>query len=223
MLRKLSPLSLLTVLFIAPLLHAQTSTATQIWFTVAPESETTSVTIPAGTTYRFGDYTNNRWSAPITVTAPTTFRTLSFNDGVFPFQDPDEGTVKEFDVLKTTSTQFISVTNLAATPQLTMAEVIPPLVPPASVPVVPGTSYSLTFSNFSVAPGNAQNALMLAFVNAPPSASTSSWVGTQMNLTIDGVTFTCTYGQTYTEGVFTLNCTVPPPTPTTQVASNVTH
>ena len=41
-----------------------------------------------------------------------------------------------------------------------------------------------------------------------------------MNLSIDGANLVCTYGQTYTSGVFTLSCTVPTTTGTTQTASN---
>ena len=54
---------------------------------------------------------------------------------------------------------------------------------------------------------------MFAFVNAPANMANNTWEGTQMNLTFDGVTMVCTYGQTYTNEVFTLNCTVPATTP----------
>ena len=50
---------------------------------------------------------------------------------------------------------------------------------------------------------------MFAFVNQPANDANRTWEGTQMNLSIDGVTMVCTYGQTYTSGVFTLSCTVP--------------
>ena len=211
MLRKLP---LLAFLLSTPLLSAQTTPA-QTWYTVTAESSTVAVVLPAGTTYRFGDSANNRWSDPITVTAPTTFSPVFLPAGVFPFSDPDPNVVKELDVLETTAPQSISVTNLAAAPVTTVALVVPSLIPPSAVPMTPGTSYTLTFSNFAIAPGTPQNALMLAFVNAPPTNASRTWEGTQMNLSIGGVTMVCTYGQTYTDGVYSLTCTVPPTPPTT--------
>jgi hypothetical protein len=203
-----SSLRLIAPLLLAvPALHAQT-TPTPVWATITAENTSVSVTLPTGTTYRFGDYVNNKWSEPVTVYAPTTISPVSmFNSNPFPFGDPDYGTAKELDVLETTSSQSITVTNSAA--GTTVSQIVPSLTPPASVPVAPGTSYTLTFSNFSIAPGTPQNALMLALVNSPPNSANQTWEGTQMNLTIDGVTLVCTYGQTYTNAVFSLTCTVP--------------
>ena len=165
-LRLIAPL-----LLAVPAVHGQTTPApTPVWATVSAESSTTSVTLPAGTTYRFGDYVNNKWSAPVTVYAATTISPISMA-GVdpFPFSDPDVGTVKELDVLDTTASQSITVANSAA--GTTVSQIVPSLTPPAVVPVTPGTSYTLTFSNFAIAPGTPQNALMLALVNAPPNAA----------------------------------------------------
>lgn len=192
-----------------------TTTTTPGWYTVTQESTTTAVTLPAGTTYRFGDYTNNKWSSPVTVSAATTISPVSMGNGdPFPFSDPDPGFVKELDVQETSTSQSVTLTNLAVSPNTVTALAVPPLGGSNTVPMSPGTSYTLTFSNFAVAPGTAQNALMFAFVNAPSSGGNETWEGTQMNLTIGGVTMTCTYGQTYTSGVFTLNCTVPTSTTT---------
>ena len=216
-------LSLLAILSTSPLLHAQTAPTTPgpIWETITGESTTIAITLPAGTTYRFGDYTHNIWSASITVQAATTISPVSMsNIDPFPFSDPDYGTVKELDILETTAPQTISVTNLAASPATTVAQIVPALVPPTTVPVLPGTSYTLTFSNFATSPTAGQNALMLAFINAPTSDAYQTWEGTQMNLTIDGVTLNCTYGQTYTTGIFSLNCTVPQPANSTSGTSS---
>jgi len=84
-----------------------------------------------------------------------------------------------------------------------------PVAGAPSIPVAAGTAYTLTLSNFAIAPGLPQNALMLALVNAPPTQANQSWVGTQFDLSIDGVTLKCTYGQTFTGQAFTMNCTVP--------------
>jgi hypothetical protein len=209
MLRKYS---LIALLLATPLLHGQTAPATTgpAWATITSENPSVAVTLPAGTTYRFGDYTNNKWSESVTVNAPTTVSPVSMSGGnPFPFSDPDYGTVKELDVLETAAPQTVAVTNLAASPTATVSQIVPPLVPPTAVPVTPGTTYTLTFSNFATSPTAGQNALMLALINAPSSLANQTWEGTQMNLTIDGVTMVCTYGQTYTNGVFSLTCTVP--------------
>ncbi|HEV2620174.1 MAG TPA: hypothetical protein VGU23_09590, partial [Acidobacteriaceae bacterium] len=202
---------LFAVLLTLPTLYAQTATppATNTWTTITSENSGVSITLPAGTTYRFGDYTHNRWSAPVKVSVATTFSPVYFPAGQFPFSDPDPYTAKELDVLQTTAPQSISVTNTSASPATAVAQIVPPLTPPTTVPVLPGTSYTLTFSNFSTPPGTGVNALMLAFVNAPANLANHTWEGTQMNLTIDGVTLVCTYGQTYSDGVFSLSCTVP--------------
>ena len=177
--------SLFALLLTAPMLHGQTAATTPVatWATVTSESATISVTLPAGTTYRFGDYTNNVWSASVTVTVPTTISPVSMASGdPFPFSDPDYGTVKELDVLETTAPQSIGVTNSSVSPATTAALTIPALTPPTSVPVAPGTSYTLTFSNFAISPTAGPNALMLALVNEgaapqPPGIMLASIMG----------------------------------------------
>jgi hypothetical protein len=227
-LSSLRKLSVLAVISAAPLC-AQTAT-TPAWFAVTQESATTSVALPAGTTYRFGTANCGAqngaaaWTQ-VTVSQPTTISSVSMSmvyaTGInpFPFADPCGGTAKELDVLETASVQTISVTNTAATPAV-VAMVVPSLIPTTVVNATPGSNHTLTFTNFTVAPGSSQNALMFAFVNQPANNANNTWEGTQMNLTIDGVTLTCSYGQTYTSGVFTLSCTVPATTGTTQTASN---
>ena len=219
----LRKLSLLAILAAAPLC-AQT-TATPTWFAITQENLSVSVTLPAGTTYRFGtaacSYANGAASwTQVTVTQTTTISPVSMSGGnPFPFSDPCPYVTKELDVLETSSVQTISVTNSTASPA-TVAMVVPSIAPPTSVSATPGSSHTLTFTNFSVAPGSTQNALMFAFVNQPANDGNDTWEGTQMNLSIDGVTLTCTYGQTYSSGVFTLSCVVPATTGTTQTASN---
>jgi hypothetical protein len=183
-----------------------------VWMMITSESSTMSVVLPAGTTYRFGDPANNRWSTPITVNAPTTFSPVYFPDGAFPFDDPDPGTVKELDVLETSSPQAITVTDSSVAPATTVSQIVPGLTAvPTSVPVTPGTAYTVTFSNFTIAQSAAPNTPMVAFVNAPPTLANQAWQGTQLNLTIDGVTLVCASGQGSTADAVTLSCTVPVP------------
>ncbi len=179
-----------------------------VWMMVTPENSGVSAVLPAGATYRFGDTQNNLWSSPVTVTEPTTFSPVYFPANVFPFADPDPGTAKELDVLQTAGPQTIMVTTAGTTASL----VVPGLVTvPTSIPVPAGTSYTLTFSSFAIAPGTAAGAPMVAFVNAPPTLANQAWQGTQLNLTIDGVTLVCTAGTGSTSDAMTLSCTVPTP------------
>jgi len=199
-------LSLFAFLISAPL-FAQTTT-TPSWFTITQENVNVSVALPAGTTYRFGNTASNCW-AQVTVPAATTISPVAMGlVNTFPFSDPCPGIVKEFDVLETTAAQTISVTNSTATPA-TVAMVVPSTTPATVVSATPGSNHTLTFTGFSVAAGSTQNALMFAFVNQPANDANRTWEGTQMNLSIDGVNLVCSYGQTYTDGVFTLSCTVP--------------
>jgi len=223
MLPSFRKLSLLAVISSAPLFAQTTSTPT--WFTVAHEDSAIAVTLPAGTTYRWGTPTcaganNSATWTQYTVTAQTTISPLS-NASVnpFPFADPCYGTAKELDVLETSTVQTVSVSNSSSGTPTTVAMVVPSIVPATVVSATPGSNHTLTFTNFTVAPGSSQNALMFAFVNQPANNANNIWEGTQMNLNIDGVVLTCSYGQTYTSGVFTLSCTVPVTT-TTQTASN---
>ena len=201
-------LSLFAFLISAPL-FAQTTT-TPSWFTITQENVNVSVTLPAGTTYQMGNAASNCW-AQVTVSAATTISPVSMSNqyaAQFPFADPCPGIVKELDVLETATAQTISVTNSTATPA-TVAMVVPSTTPATVVSATPGSSHTLTFTGFSVAAGSTQNALMFAFVNQPANDANRTWEGTQMNLSIDGVNLVCSYGQTYTDGVFTLSCTVP--------------
>ena len=212
MLPSFRKVSLIAAFCAAPL-FAQTAT-TPTWFSITQENSNVSVTLPAGTTYRFGvancPGANGAatWTQ-VTVTQATTINPVSMlNSNPFPFADPCPYQTKELDVLEASSVQTISVTNSTASPA-TVAMVVPSTTPASVVSATPGSNHTLTFTNFSVAPNSSQNALMFAFVNQPANDANSIWEGTQMNLTIDGVTLTCTYGQTYTSGVFTLSCTVP--------------
>jgi hypothetical protein len=200
----------LVLLFAAPLL-AQTTPAPPVWVTITAENPNIEVTLPAGTVYRFGDYINNVWSA--TTTAPelgATFDPLSMgvaNSG-FPFGDPDPGTLKELDVLEVAGTQTVTVSDLTLVPLAPVQRIIPGLAPATTLPTLPGSVHTLTFTNFTDTGTNA-SALAVALVNAPADLANQGWEGTQMELDIDGVAFVCTYGQTYTDQVFTLSCTVP--------------
>jgi hypothetical protein len=183
------------------------------WVMITAESATTAVVLPAGTTYRFGDMANNRWSAAVTVAVPTTFSPVSFPASVFPFSDPDSGTVKELDVLQTTGPQTVAVMDLSEVPEAPVMQIVPGTAPPAEIPTMPGTSYTVTFAQFAFAADAGSDAPAVAFVNAPPTLANRGWEGTQLKLLIDGVTLVCTPGINATDQSVTLSCTVPMATP----------
>jgi hypothetical protein len=181
------------------------------WIMVTAESSAVAVVLPAGTTYRFGDTLNNRWSAPVTLTEATTFSPVFFPANVFPFSDPDVGVPKELDVLQTATPQTITVTDTSVSPATTVAQVVPGFAIPTSVPMTPGTAYTVTLSDFAIVPGVPATTPMVALVNMPPTLANQGWQGTHFSLTIDGVTLICTSGPGSGGQAVSLSCTVPAP------------
>ncbi len=104
----------LWLLLLAIPLHGQS------WYKVATESPQTTITMNAGTTYRFG--LGTCWSSPITVTSKVT---LTAN---FPFSSCPNVPPKEIDILQTAVAQVVVVNKTNVT------------VPPAgSGPIPPAT------------------------------------------------------------------------------------
>jgi hypothetical protein len=97
-------LLLLGVLFLTSAAFGQ-----QTWWKVASEGTSVSVTLPAATTYRLGNGTDKKWSPNETVTDITTFNPMTYNNGLFPFSDPDAGVIKELDILRTSVAQTVTV------------------------------------------------------------------------------------------------------------------
>lgn len=199
-------LACLILLFAAPLLAQGTAAPASVWFTVSPESATVAVTLPAGTTYRFGDYADNAWSLPITVAVVTTFNPVYLPAGVFPFSDPDPSVAKELDVLETVAPQAVTVTNLAASPVTAVALAIPALVPPVSIPTPPGQTYAVTLAISQTA--TAATPDWIGFYDLPQSGANLGYEGSVVNLTMGGVTLVCTYSS-QVSGIFSLVCSVP--------------
>jgi hypothetical protein len=112
---RLSAAIFTALLFIAPAVsHSQ---ITPVWFTLltpAQQSPSTTVSLPAGVTYRIGDSENNKWSAPVTTTAAVTI--VDYADGLDGRPaDPDPGTAKEFDIQELATPQNITVNGQAVT------------------------------------------------------------------------------------------------------------
>jgi hypothetical protein len=190
------------------MLHAQT------WVTVAPESTTISVALPAGATYRLGDTIDNKWSASVTVAAATTINPTAYFEGQYKFPDPDPGVAKLLQVLEIATVQTVTSTDTSVTPALVTTINIPAtgvVATGPSIPVPPGQVYIVTLSNINIVPGSVD-----AMVFSPTSGMVplAQLVGTllsgiQMNLTLDGVTLQCSFGQTFTSGTSSLICAVP--------------
>lgn len=198
----------IALLLFVPMLHAQT------WVTVAPESSTLSVALPAGATYRLGDTIDNKWSASVTVAAATTISQTAYFDGQYKFPDPDPEVAKLLQVLEIATAQVVTSTDTSVTPALVTTINIPAtgvVATGSSIPVPPGQVYIVTLSNISIVSGSVD-----ALVFSPTSGMVplAQLVGTllsgiQMSLTLDGVTLQCSFGQTFTSGTSSLICAVP--------------
>jgi hypothetical protein len=120
-------------------LTAVAQTATPVWFTVVPsasQAANLSVVMPAGTTYRFGDTKDNKWSAPITTTVSGPVS--DFDAGAL---DPDVGVAKELDIQEGTATIAVTIVNSTTgttTPvQVPALPVVPPVItPPVTAPTI---------------------------------------------------------------------------------------
>lgn len=79
------------------------------------------------------------------------------------------------------------------------------------------TKFAATEESWSAAKVRRAKRLLASMVDDDLSAvnaigiAVRTWEGTQMNLVIDGATMLCSYGQAYTDDVFSLSCTVPTP------------
>src|ERR1700677_3385064 len=123
-----------------------------VWFTLltpAQQSLTTTVGLPAGTTYRIGDSENNKWSVPVTTTAAVTVVDYADGQDGRP-ADPDPGTPKEFDIQESATPQNVTVDGLSVTvPALPSAPVWFTLLTPAqqslttTVGLPAGTTYRI--------------------------------------------------------------------------------
>jgi hypothetical protein len=101
---------------------AQTGT----WFTVIPaekQAHTLSVSVPAGTTFRFLS-SNGKATTPVTTTATVTVS--DWDDGLNgrPL-DPDPGTAKRMDILETATTQAVTVIDSSVTPAVSIPKTVP--------------------------------------------------------------------------------------------------
>src|SRR6202453_5050942 len=88
-----------------------------VWFTLltpAQQSLSTTVSLPAGVTYRIGDNENDKWSVPVTTTAAVTIVDYADGQDGRP-ADPDPGTAKEFDIQEQATPQNVSVNGQAVT------------------------------------------------------------------------------------------------------------
>ena len=96
---------------------------TGTWFTVIPaekQAQTLSVSVPAGTTYRFGDTKNNKWCTPVTVS--TAITVSDWDAGAL---DCDEGTPKEMDIRETSALRAVTLIDSSVTPAILTPKTVP--------------------------------------------------------------------------------------------------
>jgi hypothetical protein len=119
------------------------SQTTPVWFTLltpAQQSLTTTVGLPAGTTYRIGDSENNKWSVPVTTTAAVTVVDYADGQDGRP-ADPDPGTPKEFDIQESATPQNVTVDGLPVTV---------PALPSSYACQLSGAPAAIAFANTTV-------------------------------------------------------------------------
>jgi hypothetical protein len=137
-------------LLLALTLHAQTTPPIPpTWFTLltpAQQSLSTTVGLPAGTTYRIGDTQNNKWSAPVTTTAAVTVVDYADGQDGRP-ADPDPGTAKEFDIQETATPQNVTVNGTSVTVPALPPPMTPAITWPPPASLAAGTPLSSTQLN----------------------------------------------------------------------------
>ena len=192
----------------------QTATqTTPTWFTVIPaasQSATLSISLPAGTTYRFGDIVNDKWTAPVAVSAVTVVS--DFDDGLNgDAPDPDPNTPKEFDVQETMAVQTVTITDTRTNPATVTTVTVPALPPPAPPPsatatFTAGTVYPVVLSSIQPVPDSLAAVLLQRIPLSPNLVIQGVLSGFSFKLAINGVTLTCLTGAATPDGTVTLSC-----------------
>ena len=140
--------------------HAQTAqpinltaTPSPVWFNASVERSDIRLLLPAGTVYRFGDTVNGKWSASTIVNAaPPATGTQTSTTAPFqlipyyanmPFPDPDQGTLKELDILEQAWVQTINAIDAMGNPYVITVPALPVAPPPPVNPLglLVGTCY----------------------------------------------------------------------------------
>lgn len=163
---------------------------TPAWLKVASEgtSAATSLTVslPAGTTWRFGATVNGvaEYCDAQTFGLPNTF--VVYYSAIptctvlgVQTLDPAPGVVKELDVLQGLAPYTVTTSNPLTQPPITASLTIPGLLPATTLPTAPGMAFTLTVSaltptqfNLSITNGTTGSVPLLCLIgNIDPAAA----------------------------------------------------
>lgn len=205
---------LITLLFaLVHSAHAQTFT------TVAGEGDTVTNTSDSAITYRYGAPAGTTPALAGSMACATDGgcwdpsgtlqpgRTIVVNTTTMG-GDPIYGTLKVLQIEQSATAQSVTVTPAAGGPSTTVpVPALPPPPPPTSIATPPGQNYAVTLSPIQTpAP---VSPTQFGIAELPASGANVAYQSTQFNLTIGGVSLTCTYASR-SGAIYTLNCAVPP-------------
>ena len=133
-----------------------TATPVPVWFNATPERSDIRLLLPAGTVFRFGDTINNKWSVSTIVKGMNVTPSTTGSNGAvaspyqlipyyanMPFPDPDQGTLKELDILEQAWVQTINAIDAMGKPYTVIVPQLPIAPPPPVNPLgmLVGTCY----------------------------------------------------------------------------------
>lgn len=198
----------------------------QTWFKVATEGA--SITTSDSITYRFGTASgiadNNVdcaktscWSAPTVQSSQWTNFLVYFKS--FPFADPAPDVVKELDVLETATAQTVTVTPVGGLPIVLIVPADPALAPSTPIPVLPSTTasftpgsvYDVTVSKLQPRPGSLAQVLLQRLPVSANVVIGGVLSGFSFDITVNGITLECLYGNADAAGNVMLSCIAPTP------------
>ena len=155
-----------------------------LWFTLltpAQQSLTTTVSLPAGPTYRIGDSENDKWSAPVTTTAAVTIVGHAHGRDGRP-ADPDPGTAKEFDVQEQARPQNTSVSGQSVTVRALPSSYASQLSGTPTAVAFPNTTVGYTISLSATITSNRTTTITIDSVQSPGSPFGTSGFQTPFSL-----------------------------------------
>jgi hypothetical protein len=152
------------------------------------------------------------WAAPVSIPAGSLPLLVSCASGcpsVLSSSDPDPGVVKEIDAQQTSTAYTVVYTNTTGTSQTLT---VPALASTSSggTTFTPGTVYPTVFSNIQAVTGSPAVPVLSLFGVQPFTMVGGVLSNFNWTMTINGITFNCTFGAlSATAGTASVNCIVP--------------
>lgn len=166
----------------------------QTWFQIVPaESQTLSVTVPAGSTVRWGNPAANVWSPSFAYPAPANFTAYCpdvANCAAADATDGLYGFVKAIYALETAAPQTFTLTDSSVSPAKVTTVVVPALPPTTYPPITftPNVSYTFTVSASSTSPRAGAVTISIGSTSVPLNCQFGNTV---MTGTTQAAVFTC--------------------------------